>query len=60
MNSDQSTLELLLHGEIVAYELTPVGSNYTFLSRLSLGKRECRAIYKPKDGEVPLWDFPVW
>jgi hypothetical protein len=55
---DQSTLELLQHGEILSCELTPAGSNYTFLAQLRLGDRIGLAIYKPRDGEVPLWDFP--
>ena len=58
MNLDQSTQEFLLQAEILSCELTPAGSNYTFLAKLRLGDREGFAIYKPKDGEVPLWDFP--
>ena len=38
--------------------MTPAGSNYTFLSELKLGDRTQLAIYKPRDGEAPLWDFP--
>lgn len=58
MNDDQSTLELLQHGEMVSWQLTPVGSNYTFLVQVRLGDRTGRAIYKPQKGEAPLWDFP--
>ncbi len=58
MNLDQSTQEFLLQAEILSCELTPAGSNYTFLAKLRLGDREGFAIYKPKEGEVPLWDFP--
>lgn len=58
LNTDQSALELIQRGEFVSYELTPIGSNYTFLVQLRLGERTGRAIYKPKDGEAPLWDFP--
>lgn len=58
MPVDQAALELLQLGEILSCELTPTGSNYTFLSQLRLGERTGQAIYKPKDGEVPLWDFP--
>ena len=57
MASDQSNGDLLRHGEFQTCELTPLGSNYTFIASLQLGERECRAIYKPRDGEVPLWDF---
>ena len=48
----------LKDGEFVTCELTPLGSNYTFVASLQLGERDCKAIYKPRDGEVPLWDFP--
>ena len=34
------------------------GSNYTFLLHLEAGAgRYVRAVYKPRDGERPLWDF---
>ncbi len=34
------------------------GSNYTFLLHLDAGPgRYVRAVYKPRDGERPLWDF---
>lgn len=51
---------LLCEGEIVAYELVPWGSNYTFLAALGDkdGTPRDIAIYKPRQGEAPLWDFP--
>ena len=58
MNIDPATEELLRHGEIVSCQLTPAGSNYTFFSQLQLNGRTGFAIYKPRDGEAPLWDFP--
>ncbi len=50
---------LLAKGEIIACEPIPSGSNYTFLVALA-GERgdRCLAVYKPRRGEVPLWDFP--
>ena len=48
----------LLEGEISSPELVPEGSNYTFLVRVSQGSQSMYAIYKPRDGERPLWDFP--
>ena len=48
----------MLEGEITSLELTPQGSNYTFLVTVSQGPDEYRAIYKPQRGEAPLWDFP--
>jgi hypothetical protein len=59
VNVDRSTYEFLCHAEMLSCELTPTGSNYTFLSKLRLGERTGLAIYKPRDGEVPLWDFPT-
>jgi hypothetical protein len=41
--------------------LMPNASNYTFLVRLAdggSGDGETFAIYKPRAGETPLWDFP--
>ena len=39
--------------------LLPHSSNYTFLARLELaGDGETLAVYKPEQGESPLWDFP--
>jgi uncharacterized repeat protein (TIGR03843 family) len=51
---------LLRCGEITAYEVVPWGSNYTFLVALADGEGEPRTIgiYKPRQGEAPLWDFP--
>ncbi len=58
MASISSDADLLQDGEFTSCELTPMGSNYTFLASLRLGGHEGKAIYKPRDGEVPLWDFP--
>ena len=39
--------------------MTPLGSNYTFHVTLQDADGEqVKAIYKPRKGEVPLWDFP--
>jgi hypothetical protein len=48
-----STIELL--------GLLPNSSNYTFLARLEtpgVAGGEALAVYKPAQGESPLWDFP--
>ena len=58
MAEDQVNGDVLLHGEFLTCDLTPLGSNYTFLASLQLGNETDWAIYKPRDGEVPLWDFP--
>ena len=38
--------------------MSPWGSNYTFLVQVCEGSHQCSAVYKPRDGEIPLWDFP--
>ena len=58
MNVDPAAIDVLKHGEFVSCQLTPAGSNYTFLAQVHLGDHTCPAIYKPRDGEAPLWDFP--
>jgi uncharacterized repeat protein (TIGR03843 family) len=55
---DELALRLLAQGEMEVLGLMPRASNYTFLARVRLGDAEANAIYKPRDGEVPLWDFP--
>lgn len=50
--------DIIRHGEIVSHDLTLQGSNYTFLVNIEMEGRESLAIYKPRDGEAPLWDFP--
>lgn len=52
---DEQTLEVLRTGTIEVLGLLPYSSNYTFLTRLS---PETLAVYKPRRGERPLWDFP--
>ena len=49
---------MLLEGEISGANLTLWGSNYTFLVKVQNGAQGCQAVYKPRDGEAPLWDFP--
>jgi uncharacterized repeat protein (TIGR03843 family) len=38
--------------------LLPYSSNYTFLARVRSENEEVLAVYKPRRGERPLWDFP--
>jgi uncharacterized repeat protein (TIGR03843 family) len=64
----QETLQLLHTGDMEQLGLMPWGSNYTFLAKLTpKGQRnstaapdyiELMAVYKPRRGETPLWDFP--
>jgi len=50
---------LLAQATIVACEMIPWSSNYTFAARLALpGQPDFLAVYKPRRGESPLYDFP--
>ena len=57
---DTAVLEQLRCNEIVACEQLPQGSNYSFALGLTNSGQDIDllAIYKPRRGEVPLWDFP--
>ena len=44
--------DLSLEGEFVS------GYNYTFLIQVMHLEESFRAVYKPQEGEQPLWDFP--
>ena len=35
------------------------GSNYTFLGNVQYGDLKLPVVYKPVEGEQPLWDFPT-
>jgi len=49
----------LERSEIVACQGIPWGSNYVYAVGLEAGRgRQTLAIYKPRRGEIPLWDFP--
>jgi uncharacterized repeat protein (TIGR03843 family) len=37
----------------------PYASNYTFLAEVRRGRDRAIAVYKPRDGEAPLHDFPI-
>ncbi len=56
--AEQEALKLLSDGEIQPLALMPRASNYTFLAEVSLDDQTALAVYKPRDGETPLWDFP--
>lgn len=51
-------LTILERGDIDVIGLLPRASNYTFLGVASREGRDLRVVYKPRDGETPLWDFP--
>ena len=50
--------DLLARGRMGNCRLTPDGSNYTFLTTVSKAGEDLKVIYKPRRGEMPLWDFP--
>ncbi len=47
----------LVSGELELLGLLPNSSNYTFLARATSGDDQILAVYKPRRGEMPLWDF---
>lgn len=55
---DAATETLLQHGELEVLGRMPWSSNATYLSEVRCGDEALRAIYKPRRGERPLWDFP--
>ena len=58
--SPEEAASLLEQGEIVAHQVVPTGSNYTFIVLMSAdGRGQFLAVYKPQRGERPLWDFPL-
>jgi len=50
--------ELLETGEMRLLGLMPRASNFTFLAEISGDVGTVLCVYKPRDGEAPLWDFP--
>ena len=51
-------LDLLAHGELRLIGLLPRASNYTFLGEVSGAGGPVPVVYKPREGEIPLCDFP--
>lgn len=57
--AEPDAVPLLESAEVIGGYRMPYGSNYTFLVHLDAGDGNCiRAIYKPRDGERPLYDYP--
>jgi len=56
--SPERITALLTEGELSPVGLLPGASNDTFLCTIAHGSLETYAVYKPRDGEAPLWDFP--
>jgi uncharacterized repeat protein (TIGR03843 family) len=58
MSTTATSLDLLERGDLRLAGIMPRASNYTFLGEVSDGDRTAAVVYKPRDGETPLWDFP--
>jgi uncharacterized repeat protein (TIGR03843 family) len=65
MDDSQSTelsvsdvLVLLSQGELEIQGMLPWSSNYTLLTTVRNNGTQGLAVYKPRRGERPLWDFP--
>lgn len=52
-------LEVLRAGEVTILGRMPWSSNATLLVEVGAGPDCLRAVYKPRRGERPLWDFPA-
>lgn len=57
-DEDADVVRALERGELEPLGLLPRASNFTFLCRVRDGADELLAVYKPREGEAPLWDFP--
>jgi hypothetical protein len=56
---DPGIEDLLAAGDVVGVKPIPWGSNYSFVVALAReGQPQALAVYKPRRGEIPLWDFP--
>jgi hypothetical protein len=56
--SGSAALDLLARGDLRLIGLLPNASNYTFLAEILGQEGRVLAVYKPRKGEAPLWDFP--
>jgi uncharacterized repeat protein (TIGR03843 family) len=56
--ADPAVLDLLANGEIRPLGLLSGATNHTFLVEVADGGHIAQAVYKPRRGERPLWDFP--
>ncbi|MGI8796006.1 MAG: SCO1664 family protein [Acidimicrobiia bacterium] len=56
--SDSAAAEELAVGELEVLGRMHYASNATFLARVRNNGAEVAAVYKPRRGERPLWDFP--
>jgi uncharacterized repeat protein (TIGR03843 family) len=52
------TLRILADGDLDVVGRFNWSSNYTFFAQVSCEGQQIQAVYKPSQGERPLWDFP--
>jgi uncharacterized repeat protein (TIGR03843 family) len=58
MGDDDDVSAVLLRGDVEVLGRMPWSSNLTYLCDVRCGDAVMRAVYKPRRGERPLWDFP--
>jgi hypothetical protein len=56
--NDPGIPRALADGDLEVIGLLPNASNGTFLAKVRTSGAEVLAVYKPRRGEAPLWDFP--
>jgi hypothetical protein len=60
ISPDKTTILMALqNGELQVQGQFVSGSNYTFMVAVHAEQVELSAVYKPRRGEQPLWDFPA-
>jgi uncharacterized repeat protein (TIGR03843 family) len=57
--SEERARAFLAEGELELLGRIPWASNATLLAKVRHGELEGLAVYKPRRGERPLWDFPT-
>ena len=55
--SEETVLKTLKYGVMELQGQLPYSSNYSFLVTVTTDELELPAVYKPRRGENPLWDF---
>lgn len=55
----EAILDLLRHGALELQRELPWSSNYTFMGTINRDDVAAKVVYKPQQGESPLWDFPT-
>jgi uncharacterized repeat protein (TIGR03843 family) len=59
MSDAERALEILTRGDVTVKGRIRWSSNATFLADVTLDGESTLAVYKPAQGERPLWDFPA-